>query len=235
MLAIITCVGLLVAIYSVGYMHDDPGYPRFFALVSMFVFSMSMLVAASNFLIVYVFWEAVGACSYLLIGFWFRKPEAARAAKKAFLVNRVGDFGLAIATFLLWMTYGTLDFHDTLSPDGTILPGILGQTRLADAADHRRRLTHVLDPAVGARADEDLVDADVGDGLVGLQAHVDQRALDRATLGVVALLVGVWHALVNGQHHLGTGTPGDLGLELGCVDLDHQVEMRTLVAAKATP
>ena len=134
MLAIITCVGLLVAIYSVGYMHDDPGYPRFFALVSMFVFSMSMLVAASNFLIVYVFWEAVGACSYLLIGFWFRKPEAARAAKKAFLVNRVGDFGLAIATFLLWMTYGTLDFHDTLSPDGTILPGILGQTRLADAA-----------------------------------------------------------------------------------------------------
>ena len=134
MLTIITCVGLLVAIYSVGYMHDDPGYPRFFALVSLFVFSMAMLVAASNFLIVYVFWEAVGACSYLLIGFWFRKPEAARAAKKAFLVNRIGDFGLAIATFLLWMTYGTLDFHDTLSADGTILPGILGQTRLADAA-----------------------------------------------------------------------------------------------------
>ena len=134
MLTIITFVGLLVAIYSVGYMHDDPGYPRFFALVSMFVFSMALLVAASNFLIVYVFWEAVGACSYLLIGFWFRKPEAARAAKKAFLVNRIGDFGLAIATFLLWMTYGTLDFHDTLSADGTILPGILGQTRLADAA-----------------------------------------------------------------------------------------------------
>jgi len=134
MLTIITCVGLLVAIYSVGYMHDDPGYPRFFALVSLFVFSMAMLVAASNFLIVYVFWEAVGACSYLLIGFWFRKPEAARAAKKAFLVNRIGDFGLAIATFLLWMTYGTLDFHDTLSADGTILPGILGQTRLADVS-----------------------------------------------------------------------------------------------------
>jgi NADH:ubiquinone oxidoreductase subunit 5 (subunit L)/multisubunit Na+/H+ antiporter MnhA subunit len=136
MLVIITCVGLLVAIYSIGYMHGDPGYPRFFALVSMFVFSMTMLVAASNFLLVYVFWEAVGACSYLLIGFWFTKPEAARAAKKAFLVNRVGDFGLAVATFLLWMTYGTLDFHDTLSADGTILPGILGQTRLADAAGY---------------------------------------------------------------------------------------------------
>jgi len=136
MLTIITCVGLLVAIYSTGYMHGDPGYPRFFALVAMFVFSMSMLVAASNFLLVYVFWEAVGACSYLLIGFWFTKPEAARAAKKAFLVNRVGDFGLAIAVFLLWMTYGTLDFHDTFSPDGVVMPGILGQTRLADVAGY---------------------------------------------------------------------------------------------------
>ena len=136
LLVIITCVGLLVAIYSIGYMHGDPGYPRFFALLAMFVFSMSMLVAASNFLLVYVFWEAVGACSYLLIGFWFTKPEAAKAAKKAFLVNRVGDFGLAVATFLLWMTYGTLNFHDTLAADGTILPGILGQSRIADAAGY---------------------------------------------------------------------------------------------------
>jgi len=132
MLTIITSIGLLVAIYSIGYMHGDPGYPRFFALVAMFVFSMSMLVAASNFLLVYVFWEAVGVCSYLLIGFWFQKPAAAKAAKKAFLVNRIGDFGLAVAVFLLWLTYGTLDFHDTFSSEGTILPGILGQTRLAD-------------------------------------------------------------------------------------------------------
>ena len=132
MLMIITSIGLLVAIYSIGYMHGDPGYPRFFALVAMFVFSMSMLVAASNFLLVYVFWEAVGVCSYLLIGFWFQKPAAAKAAKKAFLVNRIGDFGLAVAVFLLWLTYGTLDFHDTFSSEGTILPGILGQTRLAD-------------------------------------------------------------------------------------------------------
>ena len=134
MLAVITCVGLLVAVYSIGYMHGDPGYPRFFALVAAFVFSMSMLVAASNFLLVYVFWEAVGACSYLLIGFWFSKPEAARAAKKAFLVNRVGDFGLAVAVFLLWMTYGTLNFHDTTLVDTAPLPGILGQLRLADAS-----------------------------------------------------------------------------------------------------
>ncbi len=133
MLAVITCVGLLVAIYSIGYMHDDPGYPRFFALVAAFVFSMSMLVAASNFLLVYVFWEAVGACSYLLIGFWFRKPTAAAAAKKAFLVNRVGDFGLAVAVFLLWMTYGTLNFHDSLTSP---VPGILGAERLADASGY---------------------------------------------------------------------------------------------------
>ena len=133
MLSVITCVGLLVAIFSIGYMHGDPGYPRFFALVSAFVFSMTMLVSASNYLIVYVFWEAVGACSYLLIGFWFRKPEAAAAAKKAFLVNRVGDFGLAVAVFLMWMTYGTLDFHDIVAADGTIISGILGQTRLTNA------------------------------------------------------------------------------------------------------
>ena len=136
LLMVITGVGLLVAIYSIGYMHDDPGYPRFFALVAMFVFSMSMLVAASNFLLVYVFWEAVGACSYLLIGFWYTKPEAARAAKKAFLVNRVGDFGLAIAVFLLWMTYGTLNFHDTQLADGTIVEGILSQTRIVDEAGY---------------------------------------------------------------------------------------------------
>jgi len=134
LLVIITGVGLLVAIYSIGYMHGDPGEPRFFALVSAFVFSMSMLVAASNFLLVYVFWEAVGACSYLLIGFWFSKSAAAQAAKKAFLVNRVGDFGLAVATFLLWMTYGTLNFHDSVAADGTLVPGILGATRLADAS-----------------------------------------------------------------------------------------------------
>jgi NADH-quinone oxidoreductase subunit L len=136
MLAVITCVGLLVAIYSIGYLHDDPGYPRFFALVAAFVFSMAMLVAASNFLLVYVFWEAVGACSYLLIGFWFRKPAAAAAAKKAFLVNRVGDFGLAVAVFLLWMTYGTLNFHDTTLPDGSPLPGILGMERLGDPSGY---------------------------------------------------------------------------------------------------
>ncbi|HID76009.1 MAG TPA: NADH-quinone oxidoreductase subunit L [Planctomycetaceae bacterium] len=127
MLATVTFVSFLVAVYSVGYMHSDPGYWRFFTYINLFVFSMTMLVSVSNFLLLYVFWEAVGLCSYLLIGFWFRKPEAAAAGKKAFLVNRVGDFGFALGVFLLWITYGTLNFHD--GADGTL--GILGLGRLA--------------------------------------------------------------------------------------------------------
>jgi NADH-quinone oxidoreductase subunit L len=97
---------------------------------------MTMLVSVSNFLLLYVFWEAVGLCSYLLVGFWYEKPAAAAAGKKAFLVNRVGDFGFAIGLFLIWTTYGTLNFHDTASiaADGSasqIVAGVLGQTRLA--------------------------------------------------------------------------------------------------------
>lgn len=113
MLAMVTFVASLVAIFAVGYMHDDRGYWRFFSYVSLFVFSMTMLVSVSNFLLLYVFWEAVGVCSYLLIGFWYEKPEAAAAGKKAFLVNRVGDFGFALALFLIWTNYGTLNFHDS--------------------------------------------------------------------------------------------------------------------------
>ncbi|MGD0899434.1 MAG: NADH-quinone oxidoreductase subunit L [Thermoguttaceae bacterium] len=118
MLATVTFVSLLVIVYSIGYMHGDPGYWRFFTYVALFVFSMTMLVSASNFVLLYVFWEAVGLCSYLLIGFWFEKPAAAAAGMKAFLVTRVGDFGFALGVFLLWTTYGTLDFDGILSrPD----------------------------------------------------------------------------------------------------------------------
>ena len=130
MLAIVTCISTLVAIYSIGYMHDDPGYWRFFTYISLFVFSMTMLVAASNFVLLYVFWEAVGLCSYLLIGFWFEKPQAAAAGKKAFLVTRLGDCGFLLGLFLIWSTYGTFNFHDTWA-DGRLVMGVLGQTRLA--------------------------------------------------------------------------------------------------------
>ncbi|HEV3415377.1 MAG TPA: NADH-quinone oxidoreductase subunit L, partial [Pirellulales bacterium] len=146
MLAMVTFISTLVAIYSIGYMHGDPGYWRFFSFIGLFVFSMTMLVSVSNFALLYVFWEAVGLCSYLLIGFWYQKPEAVAAGKKAFLVNRVGDYGFALGLFLIWTTYGTLDFHDTLRPSalgtaavsqGTAAVetiGVLGQTRLAAGA-----------------------------------------------------------------------------------------------------
>ncbi len=129
MLVTVTLVSFLVAVYSIGYMHGDPGYWRFFSYIGLFVFSMTMLVSVSNFLLLYVFWEAVGLCSYLLIGFWYQKPEAAAAGKKAFLVNRVGDFGFALAVFLIWVAYGTLNFHDT----GAVT-GVLGQARLDGSA-----------------------------------------------------------------------------------------------------
>ena len=114
MLSMVTGVSLLVAMFGSGYMHHDPGYPRFFAAVSLFVFSMCMLVLSGSFLLLFVFWEAVGLCSYLLIGFWFQKPPAAAAAKKAFVVNRIGDFGLIMAIFLIWQTFGSLDFVTVL-------------------------------------------------------------------------------------------------------------------------
>ncbi|HOM16951.1 MAG TPA: NADH-quinone oxidoreductase subunit L [Thermoguttaceae bacterium] len=129
MLATVLTISFLVAVYSVGYMHGDPGYWRFYSYIALFVFSMCMLVSVSNFLLLYVFWEAVGLCSYLLIGFWYQRPAAAAAGKKAFLVNRVGDFGFALGVFLLWLTYGTLNFHD-VQTGGQTQPGILGQTFL---------------------------------------------------------------------------------------------------------
>ena len=103
MLVMVTFIGTLIAIYSVGYMHGDPGYPRFFAEVSLFIFSMTLLVLADNLFILYAGWEGVGLCSYLLIGFWFTKPSAADAARKAFLVTRIGDVGLFLGILLLWV------------------------------------------------------------------------------------------------------------------------------------
>jgi NADH-quinone oxidoreductase subunit L len=106
MCVMVTFVGTLIAIYSVGYMHGDEGYARFFAEVSLFVFMMTTLVLADNFGLLYLGWEGVGLCSYLLIGFWFTKPSAADAARKAFLVTRIGDMGLLLGILLLWSYFG---------------------------------------------------------------------------------------------------------------------------------
>ncbi|HZS33064.1 MAG TPA: NADH-quinone oxidoreductase subunit L [Methylomirabilota bacterium] len=115
MLLVVTGVGFLIHLYSVGYMHDDPDVARFFTYLNLFVFSMVMLVLAGNFLLLYVFWEAVGLCSYLLIGFWYTRDAAADAGKKAFLVNRVGDVGFALGVMLLWTTVGTLDYGEVFA------------------------------------------------------------------------------------------------------------------------
>src|SRR6185295_12208787 len=110
MLLAVTGVGFLIHLYSAGYMHDDDGYARFFTYMNLFVFSVVVLLLAGNFLVLYVFWEAVGLCSYLLIGFWYEKKSAADAGKKAFIVNRVGDFGFGLGIMLIWVTFGTLDY-----------------------------------------------------------------------------------------------------------------------------
>src|SRR5581483_82549 len=112
MLLIITGVGFLIHIYSVGYMHGDKGYARYFSYLNLFLFFMTTLVLAGNLLLMFVGWEGVGLASYLLIGFWFQKTSAADAGKKAFVVNRVGDFGFLIGIFLLLANFGTLTFSE---------------------------------------------------------------------------------------------------------------------------
>jgi NADH-quinone oxidoreductase subunit L len=110
MVLVVTGVGTLIHIFSVGYMRDDPSYPRYFAYLNLFVFFMLVLVLGANYPVLFVGWEGVGLCSYLLIGFWFSEKANADAGKKAFIVNRIGDFGFLIAMFLLFVNYGSLDF-----------------------------------------------------------------------------------------------------------------------------
>ena len=112
MLLVITGVGFLIHVYSVGYMQHDKGYARFFSYLNLFLFFMTTLVLAGNVLLMFVGWEGVGLASYLLIGFWFHKPSAVDAGKKAFVVNRVGDFGFLIGIFLLLANFGTLGFSE---------------------------------------------------------------------------------------------------------------------------
>ncbi len=124
MMVVVTFVSLMVHIYTIGYMHDDDGYQRFFAYINLFTFAMLMLVMANNFLQLFFGWEAVGVVSYLLIGFWFKKDTAVKANLKAFLVNRVGDFGflLGIAAVLMYM--GSLDYAEVFAAT----PGVEDQT-----------------------------------------------------------------------------------------------------------
>ncbi len=123
MVLVVTGVGALIHMYSIGYMHDDPRYPRYFAYLNLFAFSMLVLVLANNFLVLYAGWELVGLCSYLLIGFWFERRTAASAAKKAFITNRVGDLGFAIGIVLIFVTVGSLDYDQVFSAAGGLANG----------------------------------------------------------------------------------------------------------------
>ena len=124
MMCVVTFVSLMVHIYTIGYMHEDPGYQRFFSYISLFTFSMLMLVMSNNFVQLFFGWEAVGLVSYLLIGFWYKKPTATFANLKAFLVNRVGDFGFVLGIGLLFAYVGSMDYSATFAA----LPGLKEQS-----------------------------------------------------------------------------------------------------------
>ncbi len=112
MLVVVTLISSLVHIYSIGYMSHDPHKPRFMAYLSLFTFAMLTLVTSDNFLQLFFGWEGVGLCSYFLIGFWFKKDSANTAAIKAFVVNRVGDFGFALGIFLIFYLFGTVNYNE---------------------------------------------------------------------------------------------------------------------------
>src|SRR5437762_2202657 len=115
MLMIVTGIGSLIHIYAVGYMAHEGGYYRFFAYLNLFMFFMLVLVLGGNYLLLFVGWEGVGLCSYLLIGFYFLEKFATDAGNKAFIVNRIGDFGFSLAVFLIWSHFGSLDFGKVFS------------------------------------------------------------------------------------------------------------------------
>ena len=112
MMLVITGVGFLIHLYSIGYMNHESDHSRFFAYMNLFIFFMLLLVMGSNYLVMFAGWEGVGLCSYLLIGFWFRNTEYNNAAKKAFIMNRIGDLGFLLGIFLIYLTFGSLNYRE---------------------------------------------------------------------------------------------------------------------------
>jgi len=139
MMTVVTFVSLMVHIYTIGYMHDDPGYQRFFSYISLFTFAMLMLVMSNNFLQLFFGWEAVGLVSYLLIGFWYKKETAIFANMKAFLVNRVGDFGFLLGIGAVLMTFGTLDYKEVFEQ----APAMINETISVFGATEWSMLTFI--------------------------------------------------------------------------------------------
>lgn len=123
MLLIVTGIGFLIHLYSIGYMHKDEGFGKFFAYLNLFVFFMLLLVLGSNYIVMFIGWEGVGLCSYLLIGFWYKNNSYASAAKKAFVMNRIGDLGFLLAVFMIFATFGTLEFAGIFPKAATMVSG----------------------------------------------------------------------------------------------------------------
>jgi len=121
MLLIVTGIGFLIHVYSSGYMHEDAGFAKFFAYLNLFIFFMLLLVLGSNYVVMFIGWEGVGLCSYLLIGFWFTNGNYASAAKKAFVMNRIGDLGFLLAVFLIYTTFGSVEFAQ-IFPQAALMP-----------------------------------------------------------------------------------------------------------------
>lgn len=134
MFVVVNTVSCLVHIYSIGYMHHDPHRPRFFAYLSLFTFAMLMLVTSDNLLQMFFGWEGVGLASYLLIGFWYKKPSASAAAMKAFIVNRVGDFGFALGIFGVFVLFGSVSFETIFAAASTYLPAAEAHGAAAEGA-----------------------------------------------------------------------------------------------------
>jgi NADH-quinone oxidoreductase subunit L len=139
MLVVVNTVSALVHVYSIGYMSHDPHRPRFFAYLSLFTFAMLMLVTSDNLLQMFFGWEGVGVASYLLIGFWYKKPSANAAAMKAFIVNRVGDFGFLLGIFGLFVLFGSSSFDAIFAGAADYLPGRRRMARLPVRHGSRQR------------------------------------------------------------------------------------------------
>ncbi len=177
MFLMVTFIATLIHIYSMGYMHDDPRYPRFFTYLSLFCFSMLGLVASANVFMVFVFWELVGVCSYLLIGFWYEEKKNCDAANKAFVVNRVGDVGMLIGLGILWTTFGTFNISD--------LNHSLSDSRLRHEKNYR-----IVRDSAGDEVPVQLIETNAKGETVKTTYTIPYFMLAVAGLGVFAGCVG---------------------------------------------
>src|ERR671930_542115 len=125
MMLVVTGVGLLIHIYSTGYMHDETDYARYFTYLNLFVGAMLILVMADNYLLMFVGWEGVGLCSYLLIGYWFERPAPYYAAKKAFVMNRIGDWGYTVGIITIFLVFGSMTYTEVFDKVGIAQQGVL--------------------------------------------------------------------------------------------------------------